>query len=184
MKIAFVGAAMVALLSGPVARAQDTLLDKPGAFPPRKEQTPLKVRVVLSKLKDDKLTASLPYTLPCNAEDRLSHLRMGIEVPVMVASKEGPPAMQYKNVGTNIDCRAYAMDEGRYRLEMTVEHSALYSPQGEGARATMDGTPLFRTFRTAFVPVLRAGESLQYTTATDPVSGEVVKIDVTLTALK
>jgi hypothetical protein len=42
---------------------------------------PSKVRVVLSKLKGETVTASLPYTLPCNAEDRLSHLRMGIGCP-------------------------------------------------------------------------------------------------------
>jgi hypothetical protein len=156
----------------------------PGTQPPRKGLAPLKVRVVLSKLKDDKLTASLPYTLPCNAEDRLSNLRMGIELPVLVTSKEGQPAYQYRNVGTNIDCRATALDDGRFRLEMTVEHSAIHTAQGESSRAAMEGTPVFRTFRTAFVPLLRSGESLQYTTATDPVSGEVVKIDVTLTAMK
>ena len=136
------------------------------------------------KLKGDTLTASLPYTLPCNAEDRPSHLRMGIEVPVMAASKDGPPAYQYKNVGTNIDCRATAADDGRFRLEMTVEHSSIYEPPAESARTPVGGMPLFRSFRSGFVPVLRDGQSMQYTTATDPITGEVVKIDVTLTALK
>ena len=181
MKNVLTGAALV-LLCGPLAPAQDKPPDKPETLLSRKPVVPLKVRVVLSKLKGDTVTASLPYTLPCNAEDRSSHLRMGIEVPVMAASKEGPPAYQYKNVGTNIDCRAATVDDGRYRLEMTVEYSSVYTPPGEGTRS--EGTPLFRTFRSGFVPVLRDGQSLQYTTATDPVSGEVVKIDVTLTALK
>jgi hypothetical protein len=32
--------------------------------------------------------------------------------------------------------------------------------------------------------MLRDGQSTQYTAATDPVSGEVLKIDVTLTVVK
>jgi hypothetical protein len=185
MKKTLTGAAVAVLLCSPVARAQDKAPEKPEMLmPPRKSVVPLKVRVVLSKLKGDTLTASLPYTLPCNAEDRPSHLRMGIEVPVMAASKDGPPAYQYKNVGTNIDCRAFADGEGRYRLEMTVEHSSVYAPPDDARRSGGDGTPMFRTFRSGFTPVLRDGQSLQYTTATDPVSGEVVKIDVTLTAMK
>ena len=152
-------------------------------MPPKAVVVPLKVRVVLSKLKGETVTATLPYTLPCNADDRLSNLRMGIEVPVTLAPKDGPPMpLQYKNVGTNIDCRAATGEDGRYRLEMTVEHSAIYMPEGQSRAA--EGTPLFQTFRTAFVPVLRDGQSQQYTTATDPVSGEVMKIEVTLNALK
>ena len=185
MKNVLTGAALAVLFCGPLAHAQDKPPDKPEMLmPPRKAVVPLKVRIVLSKLKGDTVTASLPYTLPCNAEDRGSHLRMGIEIPVMAASKEGPPAYQYKNVGTNIDCRAVAEGDGRYRLEMTVEHSSIYKPPDDSARSAGDGTPLFRTFRSGFVPVLRDGQSQQYTTATDPISGEVMKIDVTLTALK
>jgi hypothetical protein len=147
---------------------------------------PLKVQLVLSKVKGETKTASLPYSLPCNAEEpaRGSHLRMGIDVPVLTAAKEGPPAYQYRSVGTNIDCRASAMSDGRYRLEMTVEHSSMYAPPDESTRAAVGAAPLFRTFRSGFVPVLRDGQSMQYTMATDPVSGEVVRIDVTLAVVK
>ena len=44
--------------------------------------------------------------------------------------------------------------------------------------------PAFRTFKSTFVPILRDGQTAQYTAATDPVIGEVVKIDVTVTVLK
>jgi hypothetical protein len=185
MKIALTGAAVAALLYSPLARAQERAPEMLMPAPPRKVETvvPLKVRVLLSKVKGDTVTASLPYTLPCNSDERATHLRMGIDVPIMATSKEGAPAFQYKNVGTNIDCRAHAVDGGRYRLELTVEHSSVYVPD-EATRSAVDRSPLFRTFRSGFVPVLRDGESQQYTTATDPISGEVVKIDVTLTALK
>jgi hypothetical protein len=151
---------------------------------PEERVIPLKVQILLSKMKGETKTASLPYSLPCNADERGSHLRMGIDVPVLTAPKEGPAAYQYRNVGTNVDCRASALADGRYRLEMTVEHSSMYAPPDESTRAAVGAAPLFRTFRSGFAPVLRDGQSMQYTMATDPVSGEVVRIDVTLAVVK
>jgi hypothetical protein len=152
----------------------------------RKPVTPLKVLIVLSKFKGEAKVGSLPYTLPCNTDERATNLRMGIEVPIAMAGKEGMPPLplQYKNVGTNIDCRAAALEDGRFRLELTVEHSSIYTPSEPQPRPVQPDAPLFRSFRSAFVPILRDGQTQQYTVATDPVSGEVVKIDVTLTALK
>lgn len=177
MKKVLSGAALALVFSGSDGMAQD---QPKGIAPPGpKAIAPLKVQLLLTKFDGEKKVVSLPYTLPCNADDRASQLRMGIEVPVMTAAKDGPPAYQYKNVGTNIDCKASTLDDGRYRLEMGVEHSSVYSTPEDAARP-----PLFRTFRTSFVPVLRDGQTQQYTVATDPVSGEVVKVEVTLVALK
>jgi hypothetical protein len=162
------------------------------------------VQIVFSKYQGEKKVASLPYTLTCNAGDRQPGvLRMGIEVPVLVgpAKETMPAAFQYKNVGTSIDCRAGNPEDGRYRLELNVEQSSIYSPADEkvtptgkdkdGGKASwgvtdtpLGGAPLFRSFRASFVPLLRDGQTVQYTAATDPVSGEVVKIDVTVTVLK
>ena len=44
--------------------------------------------------------------------------------------------------------------------------------------------PLFRRFETNLDPVLRDGQSVQTVASTDPVTGEVVKIDVTLNVVK
>ena len=72
MKIALTGAALAALLCSPAARAQDKAPERPQMLmPPKAVVVPLKVRVVLSKLKGETVTATLPYTLPCNADDRL-----------------------------------------------------------------------------------------------------------------
>src|SRR5262245_51579683 len=95
----------------------------PGPPGPHKPMTPVKVQLVLSRYKGETKVGSLPYTLPCNADDdRPTNLRMGIEVPIST-TKDGTPTTQYKNVGTNIDCRAEALDDGRFRLALTVEHS-------------------------------------------------------------
>jgi hypothetical protein len=190
-------AALVLLLCVPAARSQEPT---PGPEL-RRAITPLKVQVVFSKYQGDKKVASLPYTLTCNADDRNpAMLRMGIEVPVSVFQpKEGGTSFNYKNVGTAIDCRATTVDGGRFRLEVNVEQTSIYSTGDEKARrtATPEGlvawgvtdtptanVPMFRSFKSTFVPILRDGQTAQYTAATDPVIGEVVKIDVTVTVLK
>lgn len=169
--------------------------------------TPLRVQIVFSKFQGEKKVASLPYALTCNTGERQAVvLRMGIEVPVPVPVTQGKEggsvvSFQYKNVGTNIDCRAgMASPDGRFRLDLTVEQSSIYSVSEDKARrsAAADGegkpawgmpeaigsVPMFRNFRSTFNPILRDGQTVQYTTATDPVSGEVVKIDVTVNVVK
>jgi type II secretory pathway component GspD/PulD (secretin) len=183
------------VLSAPAAVPQE----KSESPEPRKGITPLSVRLTVVRSQGDKKVSSLPYTLICNANDRRASakLRLGIEVPVMATagSKDGPPSIQYKNVGTNIDCTAASADEGRFRLELTVEQSSVYSAMEEKMRSAapdVEGKPLsllgdrpvFRTFNTNFTPLLRDGQTAQYTAATDPISGEVVRIDVTLSVVK
>ena len=196
------GLALLAFV--PIARAQDPSPAPPEA--PAPLGTPLRVQVVFSKYQGETKVGSLPYTLTCNAGERSpALLRMGIEVPVPVPvgpSKEGAAvfqSVQYKNVGTSIDCRAGLATDGRFRLELNVEQSSIYSTvddKGRHAGGTGDGhapsvaevgaggVPMFRTFRATFVPILRDGQTVQYTAATDPVSGEVVKIDVTVNIVK
>lgn len=197
---------LVLMLLVPAAGAQEAK-EKPEAPPApeaRARFTPLRVQVVFSKYEGEKKVASLPYMLTCNAgEGRVAVLRMGIEVPVPTTPKESAiVTYNYKNVGTNIDCRATGPEnDGRYRLELNVEQSSIYSPAEEGVKPAarekdaakpswgvtdtpLGGAPLFRSFRASFAPLLRDGQTVQYTAATDPVSGEVVKIDVTMTVLK
>ena len=44
--------------------------------------------------------------------------------------------------------------------------------------------PSFRSFRASFAMVLRDGQTMQYASATDPISGEVMRIDVMLSLAK
>jgi len=190
-------AALVLHVGVTAARAQEPSPSPP----PSRPITPLKVQVVLSKYQGDQKIASLPYTLTCSANDRNSaKLRMGVELPVSVFQpKEGGTSFQYKNVGTAIDCRATTVEGGRFRLELDVEHSSIYSTVDEKARrsaspegppalgvtdTSLANIPMFRSFKSTFVPIVRDGQTAQYTVATDPVIGEVVKIDVTVTVLK
>ena len=181
----------VALASTAIVRAQD----KPAAAAKEAKApvVPLKVQVVISRYQGEKKISSMPYALTLNAGNR-STLRMGTQVPVMMVSPApaqvvdgktipqlGP--IQYKDVGTNIDCSSTALDDGRFLLSITVDDSSVY-PDEQSALAGSKGNPWFRSFRASNSMVLKNGETGQFTTATDKVSGEIVKVDVTLTVMK
>jgi hypothetical protein len=164
------------LLSAP-ARAQEKT--EPPAS--RKNPIPVKVQVVFARYAGEKKTSSLPYTLPIGAPGRPARLRMGIEVPVVLDGSK----QQYRNVGTNLDCSAEPLDDGRYRLELTVEQSSIHVPEQEKkAAGSSPENPLFRTFNVFFTVFLRDGQSASHVLAADPLSGETLKLDVTLTVLK
>jgi hypothetical protein len=203
MKIRFAaGVALVVALLAPLA-AQEILPP-----PAQAGQTagsrklpapvPLKVTVVLSRYQGEKRVSSMPYILGVMASGwgagPKTTLRMGVNVPIPqtvfnAGSGDGKSApvssYSYRDVGTNIDCGA-TFDEavpGIFQLAVTVSDSSvgLDTPKGGAAAPNM---PSFRNFNSAFTALLRDGQTMQYTSATDPVTGEVMKIDVTAAVMK
>jgi type II secretory pathway component GspD/PulD (secretin) len=175
-------AALLAAFAAPVA-AQD---QKPAPGPI------VKVQLTLSRYQGEKKIASLPYLMTVNTEDRSrsgrANLRLGTQVPITTMSRPGGdanapsvPTVVYKDVGTNIDCLVYAYEDGRFRLDLTVEDSSV---EGAAEGKPLPANPLFRSFKTSNQLLLRDGQSMQYTTATDKVSGEVWKVDVTLNVVR
>jgi len=165
----------------------------PAPTPPApKERQSLKVQIVLSRYQGEKKMSSLPNTLTVTTNAQPTSLRMGGQLPIavtqMVFSEPGADSKpmtsyNYKDVGTSIDCAAVGVEGGRYSLRITIEDSSVY-PDDSAAGAAKAGHPSFRSFKSDETIVLADGQSSQYTTATDKVTGEVVKVDVTLTVLK
>jgi hypothetical protein len=159
---------------------------------------PLSVDVVVSRYQGEKKISSLPYSLAVNANDSapggVCNLRMGAKVPVpVVAAPKGNPAgpagpmpgpVNYQDIGTNIDCSARSIDEGGFQLRLTVEDTSVYTNIQDGATPTVEQMPVFRSFRSVNTLVLRDGQTRDFTAAADRVSGEVVRIAVTLKVVK
>jgi hypothetical protein len=151
--------------------------------------TPLKVQVVLSRYDGDKKLASIPYTLLVNAGDRDNRvtLRMGVALPVTGVGKDGP-TISVHDIGTNMDCTATQAEDGRFRIGLAVNHSSVYENDQKHLQATMprpgDNAQLIRSFTSSFFVLLRDRETGQTIAATDPLTGEVMKIDVTVTVVK
>jgi hypothetical protein len=152
---------------------------------------PLKVQIVISRYQGEKKISSLPYSLVVNANAAKTSIRLGSQVPILSVAPankgDAPPfsAFQYKDVGTSIDCSAVTQDDGRFRLDITVSDSSVYGDdQTVPSMPKMANAPSFRSFSSTNTVILKDSQSLQYTTATDKVNGEVTKIDVTMNVLK
>ena len=162
---------------------------------------PLDLEVVISRYQGDKKTSSLPYALTVNAKyvgdvenAPTTSLRMGGEVPLptMSFTVDGKPMpgvptggpVLYKAVGTNIDARARILDGGRFEIWVSVQDDAIATPQSVGAGTTTNGLPVIRSFRASNNVVLRDGQARQFTAAADRITGETVKVDVSLKVAK
>jgi hypothetical protein len=155
----------------------------------------LRVQLVISRYQGEKRNGSLPYSLVVTAGGDRVRMRMGVDTPVPTTAyttTTGPDGTQkvpytsysYRNVGTNIDCLARDFGDGRYQLNLTVENSSALSSADRSGDLSVAGAPLFRRFETSLNPLLRDGQTVQTVASTDPVTGEVVKIDVTLNVVK
>ena len=177
--------AMTAVTESRVVLAQEKPGDKPALVP-------LKVDLVISRTAGAKKISSLPYTLWITANDRqTTSVRMGVQVPVTTTvfpAKEGTESTRswsYQNVGTNIDCQAVTTADGRFNLLIKLSDSSI--DRDAPASLTKDplaGVPAMRSFTSSFNILLKDGQTAQYASATDPVSGETLRVDVTLAVLK
>ena len=191
-RLAFVVPLVVALASGD-AGAQGP--------PAKKPNVPLQVQVVMSRYQGEKKISSVPYTLSVNANTlqdggRPSQLRMGARVPVpawpptvdgkpVTGLLTGPSPVTYEHIGTNIDCSASSTDDGRFEVNISIEDTSIYlDGQRTDDASKLSGPPIFRSFQSSNELILRDGQSTEFTAATDRISGEITKVEVTLRVMK
>jgi hypothetical protein len=166
---------------------------------PMPEGPQLRVRLVFSEFEGDKKVKSLPYTLLLQAavpgkDNEWTRLRMGSRVPVTTGGEKVSAQFQYLDIGTNIDCRAWQGEDGSYRLIMHLERSwaegkatAVGQPAGSSTSENLEAapsTPVIRQFRSENVISVRDGQTLETSFATDPFTGKVVRLELTVNALK
>ena len=161
---------------------------------PRASVTALLFEVTISRQLNGKVISSTPYTLSVAPENKAS-LRMGGDVPVpsttyTPASKEdGKPAQQlssytYRSIGTGIDITAVSIVDQQYRVLLTIDENSIYPADLAPSSAKTTGAPAFRSFKSTNTINLRDGQSLEYTTATDRLTGEVFHVAVKLSVVK
>ena len=162
----------------------------------RKEMMPLRVQVVLAEYEGEKKVSSLPYTLVVNAEEGSrgpqAKIRMGLRVPINIGTATAGTAVNtqfvYQNVGTNLDSWASKTQDGRFDLHLSMERSSVYSPGAgqklAGGNEVSSGQPVIQDFSSELDVLIRDGQTLQTTVATDPVSGRVTKAEVTVNVMK
>ena len=157
---------------------------------------PLDVQVVISRYQGEKRISSVPYLLAVNANSTgqgQAQLNIGSEVPVQSTTfqpvgdnKTAQPlrSYNYRNVGTSISSSAQSTEDGRFELEMSIDEISLGVNAFDTQGAPANELPVFKSFKTRNKLLLRDGQSRQFTAATDRVSGETIRIEVSLTVVK
>jgi len=151
---------------------------------------PLKVTVVFNEYDGEKKLSSLPYVLFLRVSQEhheyFGSVRMGVRVPIWTGGKDS--AIQYQDVGSNVDCQARAIRDNRYLLDLRLERSSIYATKEEHSldqrSEEQPHQPLVRQFRANLNLMVRDGETTQTTMATDPLNGHVVRVEVTLNVVK
>lgn len=155
---------------------------KPKADPLTPSVTPLRVQVILSEYDGEKKVSSLPYTFTVNADERKARpgslIRSGSRIPIATAKEEGREQFTYLDIGTNLDCSATLQEDGRYKLQMTMDRSSIAPETPAG------GNPVIRQFRVDLNPVLKDGQTVESVASADPLSGHVYRVNVTLSVIK
>lgn len=163
----------------------------------------LKVQVVFTEYEGDKKLKSLPYSFLLTTRTRdgrpEAKIRIGNRVPVYIGGSAGgsqtvsAQSYTYMDVGTNIDSWAEGVAPGQYRVYLSLERSWVdgsvtvpvdkLQSTGEG-RTTEFSQPIVRQYRAEMTPILKDGQTLETNLATDPLSGRVVKLEVSISVLK
>lgn len=158
--------------------------EKPATQASAPRRQPLKVQFVIARYQGEKRLSSMPYTLGVLADGGRTSMRLGISVPVATGPGPNVATYTYRDVGTNIDCTANDQGNGNYQIAATISDSSIHGDAGEKDAKFVRDVPVFRNFNASFTMMLRDGQTMQYASVTDPVSGEVTRIDVTLSLAK
>jgi hypothetical protein len=176
--------------------------------------TPVKVDVVISRHLGEKKVSSLPFTMWLTLSNGGNYssqsVRVGVDVPIGAttvttgqSNNNGPAATptgatttsqattktEYRYVGTQVDCRAHvgasAAEEGRFWIYVSVSDSSVYTGDSDPKAALKVSDPMaFRSFTMNNEMLMRDGQTLQFATATDKVTGETIRVDVTMSVVK
>jgi hypothetical protein len=111
------------------ARAQDKSQEKPKAEEKAKSSIPVKVQIVFTEYDGEKRISSMPYSFMTITDEKMggnysTSLRTGIRIPIETDGKDQKTT--YMDVGSNIDCGVKSEEDGRFRVFLIFDRSALY----------------------------------------------------------
>jgi hypothetical protein len=194
---------MLILASGMSFRraiAHEALAQQQPAAPPL---VPVKVDVILSRFQGEKKVSSLPYTVWANANGNNVSLRLGVDVPVgaslVTTGNENTTSsgrsttttsstmnrMEFRNVGTSIDCLVRQTPDGKFWVRLNVQDSSIFTTDSDTRTPLKLADPMaFRTFTFSNELPMRDGQTAQWASATDKITGEILRLDATLTVVK
>ena len=191
--VSAVCAAMLLTIAVPRSSAAQQLT--PGWKPDEGTTPPavatLKVTVVISRWEGEKKVANSPFVLMVvssygeravrGMDGDSTSIQMGSDYPLPAGTMaDGKPTtgITYRALGTNLRAAAHPVKDAGYNVFVSVQDSQVSAVQG-GMQL-----PRFQTFRSDNRLTIRDGQTMQFTVATDTVTGQVIKLDVTVNVVK
>jgi hypothetical protein len=169
------------LAAGPGAVAQEAS----GAKAQEAEKAPgrrLRVQFQETRQQGEATTASRPWSLLLHADAGRARLFIGTMAAITWSEKDGPTTI-FKNVGVTAEVTVMTLPDGRYAVDGWFEAShRLRMPTGPGEAPVTAGNPILQAVQAQARLTLREGETVPFASAVDPVTGEVVRIDLALVA--
>jgi hypothetical protein len=170
-------------------KAKDTIVVKDATTP----DVPVKIQILFTEFDGTRKVSSLPYVIytaasGTHSNENNAHLRFGVKVPVSTGSAG---QFTYQDVGTKIDCTARRFNDAQYTLDLWVERTSVSMHGANGDESEWKPgnenpgpQPLLREFKDNFVLIMRDGQTMEGLSGVDPVTGHVLKVEVTLNVLK
>jgi hypothetical protein len=187
VKTAVLFIAAASFLLQPLRAQEKPKTDEKAAHPSQ-----LKVQIVFTEFEGEKKVKSIPYTsvfATTGQPTDTMRLRIGSRVPLL-AGKDG--GFQYIDIGTNLDCTADRLDDGKFGLRIALERSWIQGdislPVDPSVQVQTGSTgfkePVIGQYKTTEYLTARDGQTVETTVATDPLNGRQLKIELTLNVLK
>lgn len=191
-------ALVLALAPTPAASVEQAPETQPAAKP---LPVSIKLDVTLSRLQGEKKVSSMPFTLWMLASGANVSLRMGVDIPVgnslVTSGNENASGnrtttvssttnrVEFRNVGTSIDCWVNSASDGRFTVDLRIQDSSIFTTDADTRAPLKLADPMaFRSFTFSNQQLMRDGQTAQWTSAPDKFTGEVLRVDTTLTVLK
>jgi Flp pilus assembly secretin CpaC len=180
--------AMFAIPLSLLAQEPATTAKPETAKPAARAFIPLRVLVTILRYQGDKKISSVPYSIPLTIGGQRVVFNIGASVPYPTTrevDKVSTPSYSYRNVGVSITLfNQLVVEPGLYKLDVDVSDSSLATSAQIQETPAIRGVPIFRSFSAHGTLLLRDGQTTQLTTAGDPITGETMRVDVTLSVVK
>ena len=140
----------------------------------------LRVRFVETRQHGDKTISSRPCVLTLHADEKPTKVFAGRQVSLTTSDKVAPTVL-FKNAGVEAQVSAQSLGDGRYRLDARFEDASVLPPSASATSANHEN-PILQTLKGESKVTLREGETVPFASAVDPISGDLVRVDVALAA--
>lgn len=170
---------LAALVSVPAAAQNNPGMPSPAIGPP------VQLQVVISRTRGDKKIASLPYVMSVKPNERFgAQVRVGSQVPIST-TVDGKQTVIFRDIGTSMDAQVTLLQDGRYSVTLNIEETAVYGDTQEPFKlGVVTPVPVTRMYRSSNTLYMREGQTSQFGVGTDPMTGDSVRVDVTVNVTK